>query len=88
MIISPQNSLFDRFFLQGCESATEPGARLQELSSLTARNNGHNNEVRPPKVLSFNEHSFREGDQNETESKTNTHMVMQWGQVSTLLAPE
>ena len=85
LIISPQNSLFDQFFLQGRESATEPGARLQELSSLTARNNGHNNEVRPPKVLSFNEHSFREGDQNETESKTNTHMVMQWGQVSTLV---
>ena len=71
------------YFFQGRKFATKPRAGLPELSSLTATYHGHNHEGNPPQVLSVNEHCFsREGEQNDTESKTNTHMVMQWGQVS------
>ena len=73
--------LFKILQFQGRELARGSRTGIPELSSLTTCDLRHNYEGRLPTILFTNEHSFREGDQNETESKTNTHMLMQWGQV-------
>ena len=81
------------FYFQGRKFSCEPWPGIPELPSLPSSHIGHDHEVFsilsnklyratisflfPIWVVFF----CREGDQNETESKTNTHMVMQWGQV-------
>ena len=73
--------LFKILQFQGRELARGSRTGIPELTSLTTCDLRHNYEGRLPIILFINERSFREGDQNETESKTNTHMLMQWGQV-------
>ena len=73
--------LFKILQFQGRELARGSRTGIPELTSLTTCDLRYNYEGRLPKILFINERSFREGDQNETESKTNTHMLMQWGQV-------
>ena len=73
--------LFKILQFQGRELARGSRTGIPELTSLTTCDLRYNYEGRLPKILFVNERSFREGDQNETESKTNTHMLMQWGQV-------
>ena len=82
------------FYFQGRKFSCEPWPGIPELPSLSSSHIGHDHEVFS--ILSNKFYratisflfpiwvvflSGREGDQNETESKTNTHMVMQWGQV-------
>ena len=81
------------FYFQGRSFSCDPWPGIPELPSLPSSHIGHDHEVFSILSNKFYRATIsflfpiwvvffcREGDQNETESKTNTHMVMQWGQV-------